>query len=61
MPTVSSISIGNALGATCHYQQEGLGKSIGACTNNRAVSIYASNGEDITNKALFQGIFYVEQ
>ena len=39
--------------ATCHYQQEALDKSIGACTNNRAVSIYASNGEDIANEALF--------
>ena len=34
---MSSIAIGNALGATCHYQQEALDKSIGACTNNRAV------------------------
>ena len=53
MLTVSSIAIGNALRATCHYQQEALDKSIGACTNNRAVSIYANNGEDIANKALF--------
>ena len=34
---MSSFAIGNALGATCHYQQEALDKSIGACTNNRAV------------------------
>ena len=53
MPTVSSITIENALGSTCHYQQEALDKSIGACTNNRAVSIYASDGEDIANKPLF--------
>ena len=53
MLTVSSITIGNVLRATCHYQQEVLDKSIGACTNNRAVSIYASNGKDIANKALF--------
>ena len=52
MLTVSSITIGNTLRATCHYQQEALDKSIGACTNNRAVSIYAHNGEDIANKAL---------
>ena len=50
---MSSIAIGNALRATCHYQQEALDKSIGACTNNRAVSIYVTNGEDIANKALF--------
>ena len=50
---MSSITIGNALRATCHYQQEALDKSIGACTNNRAVSIYANNGEDIANKGLF--------
>ena len=50
---MSSITIGNALGATCNYQQEALDKSIGACTNNRAVSIYASSGEDIGSKALF--------
>ena len=37
MPTVSSNTIGNALGATCHYQQEAFDKSIGACANNRAV------------------------
>ena len=53
MLTVSSITIGNALRATCHYQQEVLNKSIGACTNNRAVSIYANNSKDIANKALF--------
>ena len=53
MLTVTSITIGNTLRATCHYQQEALDKSIGACTNNRAVSIYANNGEDIANKALF--------
>ena len=46
-------AIGNALHTTCHYQQEALNKSIGAFTNNRAVSIYASNSEDIANKALF--------
>ena len=50
---MSYIAIGNALHATCHYQQEALDKSIGAFTNNRAVSIYANNGEDIANKALF--------
>ena len=50
---MSSIAIGNALRATCHYQQEAFFKSIGACTNNRAVSIYANNGEDIANKTLF--------
>ena len=49
---MSSIAIGIALRATCHYQQEVLDKSIGACINNRAVSIYASNGKDIA-KALF--------
>ena len=54
---MSSIAIGNALRATCHYQQEALNKSIGACTNNRAVSIYANNGEDIANKALFLYVF----
>ena len=53
MLTVSSITIGNALRATCCYQQEVLNKSIGACTNNRAVSIYANNSKDIANKALF--------
>ena len=53
MLIVSSIPIGNVLRATCHYPQEALDKSIGACTNNRAVSIYGSNGEDIANKALF--------
>ena len=39
----------------CHLslQQKALDKTIGACTNNRAVSIYASNGKDIANKALF--------
>ena len=61
---MSSIAIGNALRATCHYQQEALDKSIGACTNNRAVSIYANNGEDIANKALFlhyKVCFYVKQ
>ena len=58
---ISSIAIGNALGATYHYQQEALYKSIGACTNNCAVSMYASNNEDIANKALLQGIFYVKQ
>ena len=46
--------------ATCHYQQEALDKSIGACTNNRSVSIYTSNGEDIATKASFF-IFYVKQ
>ena len=64
MLTVSSITIGNTLCATCHYQQEALDKSIGACTNNRAVSIYANNGEDIANKALFlhyKVCFYVKQ
>ena len=50
---MSSITIGIALHATCHYQQEALDKSIGACTKNHAVGIYASNGEDIANKALF--------
>ena len=45
---MNSITIGNALRATCHYQQEALDKSIGACTNNRAVSIYSED-----NKALF--------
>ena len=39
---MSSIAIGNALGTTCHYQQEALDKSIGACTNNRAVSTQAT-------------------
>ena len=53
MLTVSSITIGKVLRATCHYQQEALDKSIGACTNNRSVSIYASNGKDIASKALF--------
>ena len=53
MLIVSSIAIGNAFRATCHYQQEALDKSIGTCTNNRAVSIYVTNGEDIANKALF--------
>ena len=50
---MSSIAIVIALRATCHYQQKALDKSISACTNNRAVSIYASNGKDIANKALF--------
>ena len=53
MLAVSSITIGNALRATCHYQQEALDKSIGACTNNCAVNIYANNDEDIANKAIF--------
>ena len=53
MLTVSSITIGNTLRATCHYQQEALDKSIVACTNNRSVSIYANNSEDIANKTLF--------
>ena len=50
---MSSIAIGNALRATCRYQQEALNKSIGTCTNNCAVSIYANNSKDIANKALF--------
>ena len=49
---MSSIAIGITLHATCHYQQEVLDKSIGACINNCAVSIYASNSKDIA-KALF--------
>ena len=49
----SSIAIVIALRATCHYQQKALDKTIGACTNNRAVSIYASNGKYIANKAIF--------
>ena len=52
MLIVSSITIGNVLRATCHYQQEALDKSIGACISNHAVSIYVSNGKDIA-KALF--------
>ena len=55
---MSSIAIGIALRATCHHQQEALDKSVDACTNNRAVSIYASNGKDIANKVLLKGIFY---
>ena len=54
---MSSIAIEIALRATCFYQQEALDKSIGTCTNNRAVSIHTSNGKDIANKA----IFYVKQ
>ena len=53
MLTVSSITIGNTLRATCLYQQEALDKSIGAYTNNCAVSIYANNSEDIASKTLF--------
>ena len=56
---MSSITIGNALRATCHYQQEALDKSIGACTNNRAVSIYATNGEDIAKaKILLTRLYF---
>ena len=40
-------------GATCHYRQEALDKSIGACTDNHAVSTYARNSKDIASKALF--------
>ena len=36
---ISSIAIENAILATCHYRQEELDKSIGACTNNHAASI----------------------
>ena len=40
---ISSIAIGNTLramrGATCHYRQEALDKSIGACIINHAASI----------------------
>ena len=50
---MSSIAVVIALRTTCHYQQKALDKTIGACTKNRAVSIYASNGKDIANKALF--------
>ena len=39
MLKVSFIAIGKALRATCYYRQEELDKSIGACTNNHAVSI----------------------
>ena len=53
MLIVSSITIGNVLRAICHYQQEMLAKSIGSCTNNRAVSIHTSNGKDIANEARY--------
>ena len=53
MPTVSSNTIGNALGATCHYQQEALGKCIGACTNNRAV-----RSTQATAKILLTRLYY---
>ena len=58
---MNSIAFGNTLRATCHYQKEALDKSISACTNNHAVSIYANNSEDIANKASLQGMFYVKQ
>ena len=38
---------GNALRTTCHYQQEVLDESIGACTNSLPVCIYAHNSEGI--------------
>ena len=50
---MSSIAIGNALGATCHYQQEALNKSIGACTNNRAV-----RSMQATAKILLTRVYY---
>ena len=39
---MSSIAIGIALRATCHYQQKVLDKSICTCTNNRVVSTQAT-------------------
>jgi len=50
---ISSIAIGIALYATCHYWKEALDKSIDAYTTNHAVSIYAHNSKDIASKALF--------
>ena len=53
MPTVSSNAIGNALGATCHYQQEAHDKSIGTCANNRAVI-----STQVTVKILLTRLYY---
>ena len=39
MLKVNFNAIEKALCATCHYRQEALDKSIGACTNNHAASI----------------------
>ena len=50
---ISSIAIGNALRATCHYRQEALDKSIGAYINNHAAGIHTLNSKDIASKALF--------
>ena len=50
---MSSIAIGNALGATCHYQQEVLDKSIGTCTNNRGV-----RSTQATAKILLTRLYY---
>ena len=50
---MSSIAIGNALGATCHYQQEAFDISIGACTNNRTV-----RSTQATAKILLTRLYY---
>ena len=37
---------------TCHYRQEALGESIGACTNDVALCTY-SHGEGIATATKF--------
>ena len=37
---ISSTANGNASSNTCHYRQEALDESIGACTNNLGLCIY---------------------
>ena len=49
---MSSTANGNASSNTCHYRQEALGESIGACTNNVALCTY-SHGEGIATATKF--------
>ena len=54
---MSSIAIGNALGATCHYQLEALDKSIGACSKSIGACNRAVRSTQATMKILLTRLY----
>ena len=44
---MNSTANGNALSNRCHYRQEALDESVGACTNDLALCINKHNSEGV--------------
>ena len=50
---MSSTAYGNASSSMCHYRQEALDESIGACTNNLGLCIYGEGFAIVTKLHYF--------